>query len=110
MNYKQSFRVSASALAVVHCPFFQLCRHHRRGARQSQADTLRKIKTDSLAKLVVNDKIETSPASKLRAGNILVAAAAGDLIPGDGQVIEGIANIDECVITGESARVIRIGR
>ncbi|HEX4164502.1 MAG TPA: potassium-transporting ATPase subunit KdpB [Bryobacteraceae bacterium] len=74
---------------------------------KAQADTLRKTKTDSIAKrLLAHGKIETVPASKLRAGDT-VMAEAGDLIPGDGEVIDGIATVDESVITGESAPVIR---
>ena len=74
---------------------------------KAQADTLRKAKTDAIAKRLLNrKKVETVPASKLRAGDI-VLAEAGDLIPGDGEVIEGIATVDESVITGESAPVIR---
>ncbi len=74
---------------------------------KAQADTLRKTKTDSVAKRVLeNGNIETVPASKLRSGDMVVAEA-GDLIPGDGEVIEGIATVDESVITGESAPVIR---
>ncbi len=74
---------------------------------KAQADTLRKTKSDSIAKrLCGKEKIEQVPASKLRAGDI-VLAEAGDLIPGDGEVIEGIASVDESVITGESAPVIR---
>jgi len=74
---------------------------------KAQADTLRKTKTDSMAKRIVGkDKIESVSASKLRAGDIVIAEA-GDLIPGDGEVIEGIATVDESVITGESAPVIR---
>jgi K+-transporting ATPase ATPase B chain len=74
---------------------------------KAQADTLRRTKTDSMAKrLLANGKIETVPASRLRAGD-LVICAAGDIIPGDGEVIEGIATVDESVITGESAPVIR---
>ena len=73
---------------------------------KAQADTLRKTKTDAVAKRVLGAKVETIPASKLRAGDIVVAET-GDLIPGDGEVIEGIATIDESVITGESAPVIR---
>jgi potassium-transporting ATPase ATP-binding subunit len=74
---------------------------------KAQADTLRKTKTDSIAKRICGkDKIEQVAASKLRAGD-LVIAEAGDLIPGDGEVIEGIASVDESVITGESAPVIR---
>jgi len=73
---------------------------------KAQADTLRKTKTDSVAKRVVKGGIETVSASKLRAGDIVIAET-GDLIPGDGDVIDGIATVDESVITGESAPVIR---
>jgi K+-transporting ATPase ATPase B chain len=74
---------------------------------KAQADALRKTKTDTMArKLLPNDKFEMVPASKLRAGDI-VYCEAGYLIPGDGEVIDGIASVDESVITGESAPVIR---
>ena len=74
---------------------------------KAQADTLRKTKTDSMANRVLsNGKIEVVPASKLRSGDIVIAKA-GELIPGDGEVIDGIATVDESVITGESAPVIR---
>jgi K+-transporting ATPase ATPase B chain len=60
-----------------------------------------------MAKRVLsNGKIETVSASKLRAGDTVIAET-GDLIPGDGEVIDGIATVDESVITGESAPVIR---
>ena len=74
---------------------------------KAQADTLRKTKTDTMAKkLLPNGKFEMVQASKLRAGDV-VYCEAGYLIPGDGEVIEGIASVDESVITGESAPVIR---
>jgi K+-transporting ATPase ATPase B chain len=74
---------------------------------KAQADSLRKTKTDSMAKRVLgNGKIETVSGSKLRSGDVVIAEA-GDLIPGDGEVIDGIATVDESVITGESAPVIR---
>ncbi len=74
---------------------------------KAQADALRKTKTDSVAKrLCPNGKVESVAASKLRSGDIVVAEA-GDLVPGDGEVIDGIATVDESVITGESAPVIR---
>jgi K+-transporting ATPase ATPase B chain len=74
---------------------------------KAQADSLRKTKTDALAKRVgANGKIEEASASALRAGDVVVCDA-GDVIPGDGDVIEGIATVDESVITGESAPVIR---
>jgi potassium-transporting ATPase ATP-binding subunit len=74
---------------------------------KAQADTLRKTKTDVLAKrLAAAGKFEQVPGSSLRAGDVVVCEA-GDLIPGDGEVMEGIATVDESVITGESAPVIR---
>jgi potassium-transporting ATPase ATP-binding subunit len=74
---------------------------------KAQADTLRKTKTQSIAKRErVDGRIEEAPASELRAGDVVVCAA-NDLIPGDGEVIEGVASVDESVITGESAPVIR---
>ena len=74
---------------------------------KAQADSLRKTKTDSVAKKVIGGgRIEQVAASQLRAGDV-VLARPGDMIPGDGEVIEGIATVDESVITGESAPVIR---
>src|SRR5581483_4475285 len=74
---------------------------------KAQADTLRKTKKDAFAKrLTASGKIEQVSSSALRAGDV-VLCDAGDLIPGDGEVIDGIATVDESVITGESAPVIR---
>ncbi len=74
---------------------------------KAQADALRKTKTDAPAKkLGSGGKVLQVPSSALRAGDV-VLCEAGDLIPGDGEVIEGIATVDESVITGESAPVIR---
>ncbi len=74
---------------------------------KAQADSLRKTKTDVLAKRInAAGQIEKAPGSALRAGDVVICDA-GDLIPGDGDVIEGIATVDESVITGESAPVIR---
>ncbi len=74
---------------------------------KAQADSLRKTKSDALAKrCTANDGMDSVPASALRAGDI-VLCDAGDIIPGDGDVIDGIATVDESVITGESAPVIR---
>jgi potassium-transporting ATPase ATP-binding subunit len=73
----------------------------------AQADALRKTKTDVFAKrLTAAGKIDQVPGSMLRVGDIVVCDAT-DLIPGDGEVIEGVATVDESVITGESAPVIR---
>src|SRR5579871_5950893 len=74
---------------------------------KAQADTLRKTKTDANAKrLDAKGQIENVAASQLRSGDFVICDA-GDLIPGDGDVVDGIATVDESVITGESAPVIR---
>jgi potassium-transporting ATPase ATP-binding subunit len=77
------------------------------GRGKAQADTLRKAKSDTIAnRLHPDGKIEVCPGSKLRSGD-LVIVSAGEIIPGDGDVIEGVASVDESAITGESAPVIR---
>ncbi len=77
------------------------------GRGKAQADTLRKAKSETVAhRLLANGTIETVPGSKLRAGD-LVVVSAGEVIPGDGDVIQGVASVDESAITGESAPVIR---
>ena len=74
---------------------------------KAQADSLRKTKTDAIARRIVSgDRTEEVPASRLRSGDVVVCDT-GDIIPGDGEVVEGIATVDESVITGESAPVIR---
>ncbi|MFB2551336.1 potassium-transporting ATPase subunit KdpB [Ensifer soli] len=77
------------------------------GRGRAQADSLKKTKSDLVARrLAPGGKTETVPASSLRVGD-RVLVAAGELIPGDGEVIEGIASVNESAITGESAPVIR---
>ena len=74
---------------------------------KAQADSLRKTKTDTMARRILpNDKFEMVAASQLRAGDV-VYCEAGYIIPGDGEVVDGVASVDESVITGESAPVIR---
>jgi K+-transporting ATPase ATPase B chain len=77
------------------------------GRGKAQADTLRKAKTETSAKLLKKDgSTETVAATALRKGDI-VMVEAGEFIPGDGEVVEGVASVDESAITGESAPVIR---
>jgi potassium-transporting ATPase ATP-binding subunit len=77
------------------------------GRGKAQAETLRKAKSETVANRLRNDgSIETVPGGHLRCGD-LVVCSAGELIPGDGDVIEGVASVDESAITGESAPVIR---
>src|SRR5664279_289309 len=76
------------------------------GRGKAQADSLRKNRTQTKASKLVHGKIESVLATDLRKGDI-VLCKAGDIIPADGDVIEGIASVDESAITGESAPVIR---
>ena len=77
------------------------------GRGKAQAEALRKTRSETLAKrLLSSGETETISGAKLRSGD-LVVVAAGELVPGDGEIIEGIASVDESAITGESAPVIR---
>ncbi|MGA2430577.1 MAG: potassium-transporting ATPase subunit KdpB [Candidatus Acidiferrum sp.] len=77
------------------------------GRGKAQADTLRKARTLTEAHLLrPNGSIDVIPSSKLRTGDVVVVVA-GEFIPGDGEVTEGVASVDESAITGESAPVIR---
>ena len=80
------------------------------GRGKAQADTLRKTRSETPAKRLLmpsnHEVYQGVPATKLEAGD-LVVCEAGDVIPGDGEVIEGIASVNEAAITGESAPVIR---
>jgi K+-transporting ATPase ATPase B chain len=77
------------------------------GRGKAQADALRSLSTDTTAnRLTADGSVQVVPASELRKGDTVVVVA-GEVIPGDGDVIEGIASVDESAITGESAPVIR---
>lgn len=77
------------------------------GRGKAQAASLKKTQKDTRACLVTEDGIETIVmSSELKKGDV-VLVAAGEIIPGDGEVIEGIASVDESAITGESAPVVR---
>ncbi|MHB8302693.1 MAG: potassium-transporting ATPase subunit KdpB [Acidobacteriaceae bacterium] len=77
------------------------------GRGKAQAETLRRAKSETTAhRLLRNGESEDVKSSQLRAGD-LVMVIAGEMIPGDGEIIDGVASVDESAITGESAPVIR---
>src|SRR6202451_878549 len=77
------------------------------GRGKAQAETLRKARSETVAnRLLPNGKTEQVASSKLCSGDV-VRVSAGDFIPSDGEIIEGVASVDESAITGESAPVIR---
>src|SRR5213080_1937288 len=76
------------------------------GRGKAQAASLRRARKDTLARRLKSGREEKVPAPSLQRGD-LVVCEAGDIIPADGDVVEGIASVDEAAITGESAPVIR---
>ena len=77
------------------------------GRGKAQADTLRKARTETTANRILSGgRTETVPATALRKDDV-VMVKAGEFIPSDGEIIEGVASVDESAITGESAPVIR---
>jgi K+-transporting ATPase ATPase B chain len=87
--------------------FANLAESVAEGRGKAQAAFMRRMRRETTARRHVNEKrVETVLASTLRKGDV-VMVEAGEIIPGDGEVIEGIASVDESAITGESAPVIR---
>ena len=77
------------------------------GRGKAQADTLRKARSETIANRIKKDgTTEKVPSSQLRAGDLVVVSAT-EFVPSDGEIIEGVASVDESAITGESAPVIR---
>lgn len=76
------------------------------GRSKAHAAALRRSRVETMAKKVTDGRIEVVPATSLRKGDVVIVEA-GDLIPADGEVVEGAASVDESAITGESAPVIR---
>ncbi len=77
------------------------------GRGKAQADTLRRARSETMAnRLLPDGSIQQVPSSELRADDKVICSA-GELIPGDGEIVEGVASVDESAITGESAPVIR---
>jgi K+-transporting ATPase ATPase B chain len=77
------------------------------GRGKAQADSLRKARAETIAsRLLPDGKTEQIPSSKLRSGDLVIVNAC-EFIPSDGEILEGVASVDESAITGESAPVIR---
>jgi K+-transporting ATPase ATPase B chain len=76
------------------------------GRGKAQADTLKRTKQEIMANKIVGSGIKSVPSTEVRKGDIVIVSQ-GEMIPGDGEVIEGLASVDESAITGESAPVIK---
>ncbi|MGW6442071.1 potassium-transporting ATPase subunit KdpB [Lentzea sp. NPDC055074] len=97
------FTIAVAAWLWFTVLFANLAEAVAEGRGKAQADSLRKTKKDAVARLVSGSVV---PGTELKIGD-LVVVEAGEVIPGDGDVVEGIATVDESAITGESAPVIR---
>jgi K+-transporting ATPase ATPase B chain len=106
-----SFAIQIAVWLWLTVIFANLAEAVAEGRGKAQADALRRAKTDTIARRLVDRKNYTGatqevPAPQLQQGD-LVVCEAGDFIPGDGDIIDGVASVDESAITGESAPVIR---
>ncbi|MCR3749195.1 potassium-transporting ATPase subunit KdpB [Lentzea californiensis] len=97
------FTIAVAAWLWFTVLFANLAEAVAEGRGKAQADSLRRTKKDAVARLVDGDVVA---GTELKIGD-LVVVEAGEVVPGDGDVVEGIATVDESAITGESAPVIR---
>ena len=107
-NAPASFALSIAAWLWLTVLFATFAEAVAEGRGRARADSLRRARSDAMAKRLNADRtrVEEVPSTMLRVGD-LVRVDTGDLIPSDGEVIEGIASVNESAITGESAPVIR---
>jgi K+-transporting ATPase ATPase B chain len=88
------------------CLFANFAEAMAEGRGKAHADALKKMRTKTMARMLVNGNETQISGSDLKLGNLFVCEA-GELIPADGEIVEGIATVDESAITGESAPVVR---
>ncbi|MFB9430485.1 potassium-transporting ATPase subunit KdpB [Streptoalloteichus tenebrarius] len=101
------FSIAVAAWLWFTVLFANLAEAVAEGRGKAQAESLRKMRRDTVARRLREDGTEEEvPGNDLRVGD-LVVVEAGQIIPGDGDIVEGIATVDESAITGESAPVIR---
>jgi len=102
-----TFTISITVWLILTVLFANFAEAMAEGRGKAQADTLRKMRSETEARRLLPDgREELVPAANLSKGDTVVCEA-GDVIPSDGEIIEGIASVDESAITGESAPVIR---
>ena len=100
------YNVAVSIILFITLLFANFAEAIAEARGKAQADSLRKTREETPAKMIVNGKVQVVSSSQLKKGDVF-ECEAGDVIPSDGEIIEGLASIDESAITGESAPVIR---
>ncbi|MCE4048714.1 potassium-transporting ATPase subunit KdpB [Bacillus sp. Au-Bac7] len=100
------FTITVSIILLFTVLFANFAESIAEGRGKAQANALKTSKTDVFANLLINGSIMQVPSSCLKKGDI-VLVKQGEMIPGDGEVIQGLASVDESAITGESAPVLK---
>ncbi|WP_458118800.1 potassium-transporting ATPase subunit KdpB [Paenibacillus sp. Z6-24] len=100
------FNIAVAVILLFTILFANFAEALAEGRGKAQADSLKKTKKEIMAHRVEGDRIVEVPSTDLRKGDI-VQVSQGEMIPGDGEVIKGLASVDESAITGESAPVIK---
>ncbi|MGH8979685.1 MAG: potassium-transporting ATPase subunit KdpB [Acidimicrobiales bacterium] len=106
VGHPSVFSWSITAWLLLTVLFANFAEAMAEGRGKAQADTLRRMRSETHARRLVDGSEERVPASSLGKGDLCVCEA-GDVIPSDGEIIDGVASVDESAITGESAPVIR---
>ncbi len=101
-----SFNIQICIWLWFTCLFANFAEAMAEGRGKAHADELRKMRTKTTAKKLVDGKVVSTSSSALKVGDLFVCET-GDFVPADGEIVEGIATIDESAITGESAPVVR---
>lgn len=105
-NNLRLYNVIVSVILLITVLFANFAEAVAEGRGKAQAESLKKTQKDMQARILSNGKEMILPASELKKGDV-VLVKAGELIPNDGEVMEGIASVDESAITGESAPVLK---
>ncbi|WP_178025469.1 potassium-transporting ATPase subunit KdpB [uncultured Paenibacillus sp.] len=102
----RGFNLTVALILLITVLFANFAEALAEGRGKAQADSLKKTKKEIMANKLVGQQAKQVPSTELRKGDIVVVSQ-GEMIPGDGEVIEGLASVDESAITGESAPVIK---
>lgn len=102
----RGFNLTVALILLITVLFANFAEALAEGRGKAQADSLKKTKKEIMANKLIGQQVKQVPSTELRKGDIVVVSQ-GEMIPGDGEVIEGLASVDESAITGESAPVIK---
>ncbi|MET3208984.1 UNVERIFIED_CONTAM: high-affinity K+ transport system ATPase subunit B [Paenibacillus sp. PvR008] len=105
-NVATGFNLAVAFILLFAVLFANFAEALAEGRGKAQADALKKSKKEITANKVSGNAVKQVPSTDLRKGDVVIVAQ-GEMIPGDGEVIEGLASVDESAITGESAPVIK---